>query len=360
MQWATLSLGRCTFLGLPTCQLTLFLATTWRFSSTCPPGTQASHPNSSPTVEFPVAENLITDSLGPSSCRAYRAGQSEFIQFCHRLSVTPLPVQEPLLILFVAHLSLRLAHSSVRWYLSAVCHMHIAQGFGDPLAGTLRLQLALKGLKRSKPREKNSWLPVTPYVLRVKAVLDREPHRQDNIMLWAACCLGFFTFLRLGEMTVPSANSCDPSWHLTPMDVAVDNLQQPSLIQLSLKCSKTDQTRQHVKLFIGRTNNELCMVAAMLAYLAVRGFDHGPLFRSEDGQPLTCAKLVSLLKAMLTAAGIDSTHYSAHSFRIGQQPQQQPMKSVIPRSRHWEDGLVIPICDTFEGHIKPWHSCQRA
>ena len=118
-------------------------------------------------------------------------------------------------------------------------------------------------------------------------------------------------------MTVPSANSCEPSWHLTLMDVAVDNLQQPSLIQLSLKCSMTDQTRQRVKLFIGRTNNELCMVAAMLAYLAVRGFDHGPLFRSEDGQPLTRAKLVSLLKATLTAAGIDSTHYSGHSFRIG-------------------------------------------
>ena len=86
-------------------------------------------------------------------------------------------------------------------------------------------------------------------------------------------------------MTVPSANSFGPGWHLTPMDVAVDNLQQPSLIQLSLKGSKTDQTRQGVKVFIGRTNNELCLVAALLAYLAVRGFDRGPLFRSEDGQP---------------------------------------------------------------------------
>ena len=73
------------------------------------------------------------------------------------------------------------------------------------------------------------------------------------------------------------------------MDVAVDNLQQPSLIQLSLKGTKTDKTCQGVKVFIGRTNNELCPVAAMLAYLAVRGFDRGPLFRSEDGQPLTCS-----------------------------------------------------------------------
>ena len=80
---------------------------------------------------------------------------------------------------------------------------------------------------------------------------------------------------------------------------------------------KIDQARQGGKLFIGRTNNELCPVAGMLAYLAVRGFDCGPLFWSEDGQPLTRAKLVSLLKATLTAAGIDPTHYSGHSFRIG-------------------------------------------
>ena len=118
-------------------------------------------------------------------------------------------------------------------------------------------------------------------------------------------------------MTVPSANSFDPGWHLTPMDVAVDNLQQPSLIQVSLKGSKTDQTRQCVKLFIGKTNNKSCLVAAMLAYLAVRGFDHSPLLRSEDGHPLTHSKLVSLLRATLTAAGIDPTHYSGHSFRIG-------------------------------------------
>lgn len=74
-------------------------------------------------------------------------------------------------------------------------------------------------------------------------------------------------------MTVPSANSFGPDWHLNPMDLAVDNLQQPSIIQLSFKGSKTDQTRQGVKVFIGRTNNELWPVAAMLANLALRGLD---------------------------------------------------------------------------------------
>lgn len=64
---------------------------------------------------------------------------------------------------------------------------------------------------------------------------------------------------------------------------------------------------------MGRANNELCPVA-VLTYLAVRGFDHGPLFKTEQGLPLTRAKLVNLLKSALTAAGIDATRYSGHSF----------------------------------------------
>ena len=45
----------------------------------------------------------------------------------------------------VAHLSLRLPHSSVRSYLSAVRHMHIVHGFSDPLFGTPQLKASSQG-----------------------------------------------------------------------------------------------------------------------------------------------------------------------------------------------------------------------
>ena len=64
-------------------------------------------------------------------------------------------------------------------------------------------------------------------------------------MLWAACC-HFFSLpeFRGDDCTV---SSFDWGRNLTPMDVAVDNLQQPLLIQLALKGSKTNQTCQGVK-----------------------------------------------------------------------------------------------------------------
>ena len=143
-----------------------------------------------------------------------------------------------------------------------------------------------------------------------------HPVNYSRIMLWAACCL-IFAFLWPGEMTVPTVSSFDPSRHLTPKDIAMDSVLHPNHIQLLIEGSKMDQTRQCVRLYVGRANNDLCPVAAMLTYLVCRGLDDGPLFRTKDGQPLTRSKLVDLLRSTLSAAGIDPARYSGHSFHIG-------------------------------------------
>ncbi len=101
------------------------------------------------------------------------------------------------------------------------------------------------------------------------------------------------------------------------MDVAIDNPQEPSTLKIRLKASKTDQMRAGVDIYVGRTYNSLCPVVAMLRYLAVRGFDNGPLFRLEDGTPLSRSGLVERLRGALSRAGVDPTRYSSHSFRIG-------------------------------------------
>lgn len=44
---------------------------------------------------------------------------------------------------------------------------------------------------------------------------------------------------------------------------------------------------------------------------------HGPLFIFKDGAPLSRPLLVTHLREVLAKAGIDTAHYSGHSFRIG-------------------------------------------
>ena len=182
------------------------------------------------------------------------------------------------------------------------------------------MELVLRGLRRKKPRGQDVRLPITPLILmRIRDVLMQQPHDFNNIMLWAACCLAFFAFLRAGEFTIQSGEEFDPSTHLTPRDIdsEVDNLANPSMLKVRIKRSKTDQWREGVELYVGKTGNKLYPVAVILAFLAIRGQDDSPLFKTKDGAPLSRQMLVNMIKNTLSKAGIDCSRYSGHSFRIG-------------------------------------------
>ena len=150
-----------------------------------------------------------------------------------------------------------------------------------------------------------------------KEVLMQKPRDFDNIMLWAACCLVFFAFLRAGEFTIQAGERFDPSTHLTPQDIEVDDLANPSMLKIRIKMSKTDQWREGVDLFVGKTENELCPVATILAFQVMRGQDDTPLFKTKEGAPLSRQMLVKLVKDTVSKAGIDCSRYNGHSFRIG-------------------------------------------
>ncbi len=54
-----------------------------------------------------------------------------------------------------------------------------------------------------------------------------------------------------------------------------------------------------------------------MSYLADRGPRPGPFFIFQAGRPLTQARFVTEVMMALDSSGVDSTCYSAHSFRSG-------------------------------------------
>ena len=98
-------------------------------------------------------------------------------------------------------------------------------------------------------------------------------------MLWAACCPGFFSFLRSRDiLTTVEDKEFDPGQHLPYADVAIDDNHRPRRLLVIIKQSKTNLFRQGVQIFLGKTDTQLCAVAALLAYLAIRGPGEVPLF----------------------------------------------------------------------------------
>ena len=67
---------------------------------------------------------------------------------------------------------------------------------------------------------------------------------------------------------------------------------------------------------MGRTDNDLCLVAALAACVTIRGSNNGPFFMLKNRTPLTREQFVEMTKEK-TAAGISSSCYPGHSFRIG-------------------------------------------
>ena len=58
-------------------------------------------------------------------------------------------------------------------------------------------------------------------------------------------------------------------------------------------------------------------MTALLAYLAVRGSEPGPLFRFRDGRFLTKDLFIARVRTALSVIGYDESSYAGHSFRIG-------------------------------------------
>jgi hypothetical protein len=112
-----------------------------------------------------------------------------------------------------------------------------------------------------------------------------------------------------GMLWFPSESAYDPEIHLRYEDVAIDDPSAPSIMRVHLRASKTAPFRKGVDLFLGRTDNDLCPLAAMLSFLAIRGNDPGFLFASKDGRLLTKSKFISAIRKVLCEAGVDYEQY---------------------------------------------------
>ena len=248
---------------------------------------------------------------------SYASAQRRYLAFCEAANLPPLPLSEGVLCIFVAFLANQgLAHQSITSYLSGVRNLAVADGYTPPNRDQWpRLQLVLRGVARSvvqgntvrPPR-----LPITGVIMHQLAGVWSGQDFQSRLM-WAATCVGYFGFMRVGEFT--AVDSSPPN--IVMSEVAINSRSAPTAIRLRLHRAKTDPFGRGVEIFMGVSGTGVCPVSALLRYLAVRPLGDGHLFVWEDGRPLTRSAFVTALKQGLRSAGLDMNHFSGHSLRIG-------------------------------------------
>ena len=255
--------------------------------------------------------------VSPATRKLYGVAVRQFLTFCETHQLQPLPASSLTLRLFCTHLSTRVQHKSIRTYLAGIRLWHIENEVehkcGDPL-----LQLLCSGIKRDQGvSTSDTRQPITADILArlFEGIENSSRSEWDKSMFQATMSLAFHGFLRSNEFVSPTQTTWNPEINLSPKDIKVSDNQ----LLVNIKSSKTDPFRKGQQIALGASHTKVCPIKSMRRYWQNRRkISHNlPLFILDNGGYLTREKLAFTLKELLQDLGMEPSHFSTHSFRIG-------------------------------------------
>jgi hypothetical protein len=241
-----------------------------------------------------------------------------------------LPVEEEVIVKFVLWLaeSRGVGSGTISVYLSGIRNMHTVRGLEAPEIRTPQVDLMIKGLANKQATQKRlqgtgGRRPITPELLRlIKARLSESDMRlQDKRLVWAVCSVMYFGAFRGNELLCKVVGEYDPAFELCTQDVQlVHRMGEGESLVIKIKAPKEDKCGKSTIVDVFPSVPELCPVRAFKRWKeGEKNWEiDQPMFRWESGQPLTCARLNSILRERLDGfVEGDVNNFSSHSFRIG-------------------------------------------
>ena len=224
--------------------------------------------------------------------------------------------------------------STMITHLSAVGYFRRIKTGRNPLKDMTRVQLMLKGLRRTAGPAKRK-LPCSLEDLRaLKGLLNlKDP---DQIILWDSILLGWFFMLRMSEFLVNDDKNKPAGRHplhvedIEPLCQGTSTTWGDHVDEISIRISgsKTDWlnqgcVRSHTQVKRGAPNDDICVVSALK--LLRKEFPAKfskrrdvPFATWRDGAAIKPAAVTAILRAAVKQAGDENPmEFSLHSLRAG-------------------------------------------
>ena len=138
----------------------------------------------------------FSKGLSLSTQRTYKSAQGWCLKFCTKSATAPLPISESQLCSYGSFLANEgLKHRSIKSYLSAIRHLQIAEGLGDPFHGISmpKLEHVFRGVKKHQVETmggQRERLPIIPCILRqIKGVWDDIRKIALSGLLFVSLCI---------------------------------------------------------------------------------------------------------------------------------------------------------------------------
>ena len=258
---------------------------------------------------------LIGSSLSQTTKSSYSNSLKLFDNFREEFNLLPTwPPPLNYLVNFISYLSLKsYSPSSIKLSMSAVSFCCKIRNLNDPTHNFIICKM-LSGLSRIDKR-KDLRMPVTLEIL-VKVILALPnicSSQYESFLFSSLFSLAFFGFFRVGELVQSSKTTVAHA--LQVQNVCI--IPESNSLSIFVPYSKTDQFGKGCTIQLPPSSSIVCPVVLLKSFLRLRPPFPGSFFKHCNGEPVTRYQFVSVLKKALLAAGIHSSLYNSHSFRIG-------------------------------------------
>ena len=279
-----------------------------------------------------VLAKIANHGLAKSTWSTYKTAERLLLmcqkQEGHRME---LPLSENDVIVFVGWLIVvrKLKATTINGYLAGIRQLHIVKGINPP---ELRSNLVTNLVKGQENIDNiKTWqesaarrLPMTMPMMRMlkEQIRTWEEPLQKKLLMWAIATLAFHGAFRIHEILARQEREFDPDFTLLTEDVKLKQeggSDSDNFLEIKIKCPKENKTGKATIIDVYETKGTLCPVKAFTRWREKATTQEGlPLFREENGRPVTGATMNSWIKDRLKeVVNYEKGRFSSHSFRIG-------------------------------------------
>ena len=263
------------------------------------------------------AENIKTfvdASVPENTARAYRADWNDFLSFCTRRNLIPMPADAATLAAYLTDSAGRVSGATLRRRLSAIKKAHSLAGHNAP-TGHAGVAAVMKGINRTHGQKVEGKSPIrlSDIVGMVgKIEGDGLTATRDRALL----LVGFAGAFRRSELGAMCAE--DLNW-------------QKEGVVITLNFSKTDQEGIGRTVAIPFTQDKNCAATALKNWLMKARITEGPVFRGVTRgltlrpEGLSGTAIAVIVKTYAEKIGLDPDEFSAHSLRAGHVTEARAM-----------------------------------
>ena len=146
---------------------------------------------------YRAVQHYYINCLAPSTHRSYKAGQSRYLIFCHKIQRSTIPTSESTKLLFVTYLAREgLSYTTIKVYQAAICNLHTIARMHNMYQAQLTpyLEQVLQGIKKHQLPTRHRHPITVDIMANIWTVLSHSPKDHHYNMMWAACWLAFLDF----------------------------------------------------------------------------------------------------------------------------------------------------------------------